>query len=135
MTSCDQGIEPTVVELTYRGTHDEGDPFPSFAFRVYEFTDDGGNLYRYTLKGTRIDTTFSCILTNLKVGDRIQVRARFGCCSWAYRKSTHHANDGWLGEAIHFVRPRVIAAPRVRAKKMPSYVLNSVPVWRAREAR
>lgn len=128
-TSCDQGIDPTVVELRYVGQWSEGGTGGMPGFYVYEFMDSQGVRYRYTQKA-RVSTSMFCSICDyLRNGDFVEVKARFGCCSFTYRKSSHHDGEDWFKEARHFVRPQMMRAPKKRARKMHRWERENVAEW------
>ena len=128
-TSCDQGIDPTVVELQYVGKWSEGDTRRMPCFYVYEFMDSQGVRYRYTQKARDTTSIFCGICDHLRKSDSVEVKARFGCCSFTYRKSPHYDSEDWLQEARYFVRPQMMRAPKKRARTMRSWERENVAEW------
>lgn len=130
-TSCDQGIDPATKNLTYLGRRLEGDP-KGIEFYIYEFTDARGVLYCYTQRTRRSISMFSGVCDHLRKGDPVEVNARFGCCSYTYRKAPHHIDEEWLKKAMHFVRPQMKRAPKKRARNMRSWEQDNVGSWSGR---
>jgi hypothetical protein len=126
-TSCDHGLELEVKTLQYLGRRLEGGP--DREFRVYDFMDIQRFIYRYTQGTWGATSMFSSVLHHLKEGDVVTVKARFGCCSYTYRKAPHHTDEGWLKEAQHFVRPQMKMAPKKRARSMYPFERGAVGSW------